>query len=357
MPTQPTFGSLLSPTDYRDAYAAASALPAISPEALEPFLRDISYLPVLDQNRIPACVSHASVIVQQAYYYGKTGKVIPFSPRFLDIRSNQPWLAYNDGRYPRDVMRVMAKEGCPTTAVIANDTETHSGETEEQAIRRYRGATITQAMFDNAAQYKIPGYVRIGTGKAELRAAVRKFGILSLGLQLGQEWWVPSWFPKDINPLRTPKVIVSGHQVAMRGNKTAALDRIRNSWSPSWNDGGEGDFDHDAWMPYLQEAWAIAEIPADVQLLLKSLPAPADFHYQWNTTLLRGQFNDDIKFVQIAFMILGLMDPVPAEELGWYGGKTSAAVAKYQRLKGISPQAPDSIGPLTRAALNKEFAV
>lgn len=351
MPTQHTFGALPSTPDYRDAYAAAAALPAITPEALAPFLYDISQLPVLDQNKVPACVSNAAVILLQAYHFGKTGKVIPFSPRFLDIRSNQPWLGINDGRYPRDVMRVMAKEGCATTALLPNDTVSIS-------VSQYRNpAVITQAMRDEAGQYKIPGYVKISTDREKMRQAVRTFGPLSILLRIGEEWWTPSYKPADINPLRTPKVIVSGHEVVMRGNRTDALNRLRNSWGNLWNDGGEADYDPSAWAPFIDEAWAIAEIPADVQQLLKALPAPADFHYQWTRNLSRGQYNDDIKFAQIAFMILGIMDPVPAEELGWYGGKTAVAVGKYQRLKGIKPLAPDSIGPLTRGFLNQEFAV
>lgn len=345
----PTFGALPSKTDYRDEYAMAAALPAIAPEAAAPFLYDLSKMPVLHQRQIPACVSHAAVTILQAYWYAQTGRIIPFSPRFLDIRSNQPWLGINDGRYPRDVMRVMAKDGCATESTLPNDTTL--------PVAAYRRAPITGAMLLDAAKYKIPGYVRIRTDKASMRQAVHTFGPLSVLMRIGKEWYTPSWASSDINPLKPPAAIVSGHQTVTRGNPSTDLNRLRNSWSAQWNDGGDGDYNPDLWAPFIDEAWAIAKIPDDVQQLLSNLPAPADFHYQWNKNLTRGQYSDDVKFAQIAFMILGVMQPVPVSELGWYGGKTAQAVAAFQRLKGIKPQYPDSIGPLTRAALNAEFAV
>ena len=63
-----------------------------------------------------------------------------------------------------------------------------------------------------------------------------------------------------------------------------------------------------------------------------------------------------MKFAQIAFMILGLLAPIPAEELGIFGPKTAAANAKYQQAHRIS-LAPNHIGPQTRTALNSQFSI
>lgn len=352
MAAQPTFGSIPSEPDYRDAYAAASALPAL-PEAQAPFLYDLSKIPVLDQNKIPACVSHAAVTLLQAYWYAKTGVVVPFSPRFLDIRTNRTQFGLNDGRYPRDAMRIMAKEGCATTKTVPSDT---AGMT----VAQYRNAAaITPAAMADAAPYKIPGYVNLPIGTDSMRRAVRLYGPLSILVRIGEEWWTPSWSKADINPLRTPKTIVSGHEIVMHGNGSTALNRIRNSWSTAWNDGGEGDYDPVKWAPYVNEAWAIAKIPDDVAAFLANLPSPADFKYQWNTDISYGQYSDDVKFAQIALMILGLLETVPAQQLGYYGPKTRTAVGNYQRIKGIpaADRNPERIGPKTRGFLNADFAI
>jgi peptidoglycan hydrolase-like protein with peptidoglycan-binding domain len=55
-------------------------------------------------------------------------------------------------------------------------------------------------------------------------------------------------------------------------------------------------------------------------------------------------------------MIRGLLAPLSADEIGHYGMKTCNAVRAYQRNQNIYP-APDSVGPLTRGALNQEFAI
>lgn len=65
---------------------------------------------------------------------------------------------------------------------------------------------------------------------------------------------------------------------------------------------------------------------------------------------------DDVRFLQIAYMSLGLLAPIAFSEFGIFGAKTAEANRKYQVLNDITPS-PANVGPMTRAALNKQFPV
>lgn len=341
-------GAIVSPPDYRDYLASSmvAAAPAFTlPESLETKLG-----PVMDQSKIPSCVSHSVVEVMKLYWFKKTGEWIDFSPRFLDILSAEDWIPLDGGRVPRTVFRLAKDVGCCTTALLPNDTEGLS-------IAEYRNpAVITQAMRDEAKKYKIPGYVRISVDFEKLRQGLYFYGAVSLLFSVGEEMYIPSWLPKDTVPLRTPKKVTSGHQMTGKGWEASGLNLLRNEWGIEWGDKGETKFDSNEWRPYMYEGWAIAEIPEDVASFLKVLPSPSDFKYSWNTNMARGQFSEDIKFAQIALMILGHLKSVKPEDLGFYGPKTEAAVLAFQQSKRIYPTAPGSMGPKTRAALNKLFA-
>lgn len=85
------------------------------------------------------------------------------------------------------------------------------------------------------------------------------------------------------------------------------------------------------------------------------LEKPAEFGYEWKHNLVRGQYNDDIKYLQVALMIRKFLPLIPLVELGHYGRKTAMAVLKYQQSKRIYPTALNNVGPKTRRALNEEF--
>lgn len=343
-------GALPSTTDYRDGIAAAIALAGAV--ALPPSIdTDLTMLgPVLDQKRTPACVSHAWALIMKLYWYRKTGKVIDFSPRFLHILSNDLNAGPEDGRYPRTVCKVSTKIGCCTTATMPNDT------TLDNATYMDKGA-ITQAMLDEAALYKLPGYVRIADNSViDFRTGVALYEAISGLFQIGNEWWTPSWSPSDIDPLRTPQTVVSGHEIVVKGYN-GTLNKLRNSWSALWGDNGEAHYNAQNWLPFVVEGWAPAEIPKDAQTLLSSLPITSNFHYSWNRDLAASQAPDeDVKWAQVALMILGYLKPILPADLGHYGPKTAAAVSQYQVAHGIAP-APSNIGPRTRVALNAQFAL
>lgn len=344
-------GAIISPPDYRDGIASASALPALAQLTLPAtFKTDLGQ--VLDQNKTPSCVSHSVVQLIKLYYFVKTGKWIDFSPRFLDtlVKRFDGQDRATGGTYPRMVMKLAAKYGCATTATLPNDTTLPT--------LAYRDdSKLTSEVFAEAEQYKIPGFIGIPLDFQSVRQAIYLYGAVSALFAIGDEFWTPSWAAKDIEPLRTPKKVESGHQLTPDGWVSPTLNLLRNEWSAQWADDGEATYDPKLWSPYVYEAWAIAEIPKDVASFLKALPSPADFHYTWEKDLKLGDFSDDVKFAQVAYMILGYLKPIPSEELGYFGPKTAAANLAFQTVNKIAPTAPNSIGPKTRAKLNARFAV
>lgn len=338
-------GAYGSGSDYRDEYAitASGILSSISLPATQPQ----QYLGgILDQNRIPACVSHDVVKLMKLYWYHRTGVWIDFNPQFLDILSAEDWIPLDGGRRPRNVLKVATNFGCCTSKTLPINTN--------QSIAAYRNPTVlTPAMATEAAKYKIPGFLFVP--KDRVRAAVYLYGAVSTLFQIGEEFWVPSWSPSNTVPIRTPKVVVSGHQMATNGF-TPKFNYVENEWSDDWGDYGRSMYDPVEWSPFISENWAIAEIPANVKYFLKSLPSPADFHYRFDDNLMRGMYNEGVKYLQIAYMMLGFMEPVPPEELGIFGPKTAAANGAFQASRKIGP-VPGSCGPLTRGELNKIFAI
>jgi hypothetical protein len=348
-------GALLSLPDYRDGYVASAVIPAFSDIAL-PASYETVLAPPMMQAKEPACVSHSVVENLKLYWFRKTRKWIDFSPRFLDIlvKRFDGQDRVTGGTYPRLVFKLAVQYGCATTATLPNDTSL--------PVLEYRDdSKLTKEVFAEAARYKIPGYVSIPLDFQTTRQAIYLYGVTSMLFSVGDTLYTSpdgniSWADKDIDPLRPPKTVTSGHQMSPKGWTDDTYNKLRNEWSAAWADNGDIRYDPKAWSPFVFEQWAVAEIPPNVQNLLKSLPAPKDFHYQWNTNLAIGDHNDDVGFAQIAFMILGFLAPVPANELGIFGPKTATANGKFQQAHRITPS-PNNIGPQTRAVLNNQFAV
>jgi hypothetical protein len=343
-------GAISSKADYRDGIAAASIPVLTAPITLPPtYQTDFSRFGIFNQAKIPACVSHEWAALMKLWWFRTHGEVVDFSPRYLDILSSEPDIPLDGGRRPRTVAKIAATMGCATTATVPNDTTL--------PITEYRyPSVITDAAKAEAAKYKIPGYLRVPLDLMSLRAHTMLYGAVSTLMLIGDEFWTPSWADKDIDPLRPPQSVVGGHQTLTKGWKNWDMNTLRNSWGNDWANHGEADWSYANWKPYLIEAWTIAEIPTDVTDFLHTLPTAANFHYQWHENLRYGDQNEDTMWLQVALIILGYLDPLPAAQLGYFGPKTAAAVGKYQTAHGIFP-VPDSVGPLTRAALCAQFPI
>lgn len=347
-------GAIASPRDYRDEYAAA-AMAAIVPDVTLPesFKSDIPG-EVLDQNQTPSCVSHAWAVAMRKWWFDRHGELVDFSPRFLDVLVKRydglgvVETRKDSGTYPRLVCKLAAEFGCATTKTVPNNTELPTLQYRDDSV-------LTAEAFAEAKKYRIPGFVRIGTDRGALRLGSYLYGAVSTLVRIGSEWWLPSWNAKDIDPLRPPAVVVSGHEVITNGWQGDALEWLRNSWSAAWGIKGDAHYNAAKYAPYVVEAWAIAQIPKDLKDFLKTLPSPSDFQYRYETDVHRGDESEEVKFVQIALMILGHLAPVPPEQLGMYGPRTASAVLAFQKAHGIRNPSANDVGPKTRAQLNTIF--
>lgn len=347
-------GALESPKDYRDEFAASAVAVPPAPPTVSSFYFNMMNFPVLMQAKTPSCVNHWLATAMQIHWFKKTGKVIKFSPRFGDslckLYDNQP---IDGGTYPRLALKLASQFGMATEITVPNDTSL--------SVTVYRNPNIlTPDAYAEAALYKIPGYIQVPLSAKAIRDYAYSFGFVGINRSIGAEWWTPSWADKDIDPLRIPKTIVSGHMTGDYG-WSGNMCRLRNEWSVAWANGGNADYDIIQWLPFFKEAWVIAEVPSDMKTFLADLPSPSNFHYQWNKDMNQGQGPvDDIKLAQIALMILGYMTPPPIDQLGFFGPRTAAAVLAYQMALGI-PGAQvlggSVIGPKTRQALNIRFAL
>lgn len=343
-------GGLLSPLDYRDKIAAMAVPPPTSALTL-PAVYDTILDKVMMQNQIPACVCHSVVDVGKYYFFLKTGKWIDFSPRFLDILckrfDGQP---LDGGTFPRLAFKLWTQFGCATQAMLPNNTML--------PLSQYRDNTVlTPEVMAEASQYKIPGFIQVPLDLQGMRTHIYLYGAVSALFSVGNELWIPSWSIKDTDPLRTPQTIIGGHEMTPKGWTSPVLNKLRNEWSEEWANHGETQYDTKAWTPFIHEAWTVAEVPQDTKDFLANLPSQTNFHYNWNADMHFGEANNDIKFLQIALMIMKVLPPIAPAELGIYGPKTAAAVGTFQSMKNIVPGAPNSCGPKTRQALNAVFAL
>lgn len=348
-------GAYVSFFDYRDKIAAAAVLGVGAPAPISglPALFKTDLGPMLDQRGTPSCVSHNVCYLIRRYFFDQTGVWLDLSPRFLDIMAKRVdgLDRATQGTFPRTVLKIAATYGIPTTDVLPNDTLLPTLQYRDDRL-------ITPAVLANAAQYKIPGFISIPNDPVSLRNAIYLYKALSSVFVIGPELWTPSWMSQDIDPLRTPtgNDVMEGHELASIGWDGPTLNLGQNEWGAAWNTQGYFHYDPIAWKPFMFEHWAIAALPTDTVDFLKQLPSPSNFSYNWQRNLKRGDFNVDVGMVQVAYLILGYMQPFPPAEFGIFGPKMAAANFAFQTANGISPVA-NNVGPLTRGVLNKRFAL
>lgn len=74
-----------------------------------------------------------------------------------------------------------------------------------------------------------------------------------------------------------------------------------------------------------------------------------------------GQYSEDIQIMQAFFLRTGYMKPIPEDEFGWYGYKTSSAIKKFMLDQGTLSWwekiywGGKNTGPKTLRALNEKY--
>ena len=98
--------------------------------------------------------------------------------------------------------------------------------------------------------------------------ASSKAGIL-VRFECGESWYTApngqlSWDKKDLEPLRKPKTVVSGHAVTI-SNYDGGSYRIANSWSAAWSDSGTAYSLFNTYLP--TECWSVFydKLPPEIE--------------------------------------------------------------------------------------------
>jgi hypothetical protein len=363
-------GAIPSAPDYRAAIIAAAiaAQSATPTPTLPPALfTDFQKLGgPLNQRQTPSCVSHAMAQLMKLWWYLKTGETVDFSPRFFHILSGHlQWngaydAAPDEGRDPTTVAKIAKNYGCATTATCPNDTTLPNDLYNDPRA-------ITQTALDEAAKYKIPGFLAIPPTQFAVRQAIQTYGAVSLLFRVSAAFWSDkngnvSWDQAAVDPVRAPKSpadVISGHELVGSGWNTS-LDHFVNSWSDAWAEKGESDYLWNEWANYILEGIAIAEVPPSALALVQTLPPPDEFKHAFSQDIAYGSSGDEVRALQIALAIDG--ENVYPEITGYYGNATRQAVLAFQYKYNVSAAANlqalngRNVGPKTRAALNKIFS-
>jgi hypothetical protein len=324
-------GAIKSKKDYRSdvvASAMASAVP-LNPTPDLPQSLGIDFFQkngILMQTFTPSCVSHSVTEIMKLWYFLKTGKIIDFCPRYLHIKSVFPGATPDDGRDPQTVLRVAKSIGCCTTATLPNNTNLPNSQYCDPSV-------ITPVMDAEAAIYKIPGFIPVALSQEGFRHAIKTYGAITIQFEIGQEFWtrpdgVTSWLQKDIDPVRPPAVIISGHELTGIG-WNGDLEHLLNHWSKEWAQNGESDWLWNEWEQFIVEAWAIADVPSSVLSTIQGLPAPHEFVHTFSQTLKRGMQGPEVRALQIALSING--EATYPEINGIFGPLTQQAVMLFQQ--------------------------
>ncbi len=213
---------------------------------------------------------------------------------------------------------------------------------------KYHGK-IPQAVLDDAARHRIPGYYQLSAiTPLSIAKEITKGKVLMCRFSVGENTYTApdgriSWDAKDLLPLRAPKNIEGGHIMCIseyHGTTMGQVLRGPNSWSDRWGDKGYFTMAFSTQQPYFTEAWGIAALP-----FLNDLGAGTDHP---DVRRLQHWLNCN------GFPVAEAGPGSAGHETEHYGPLTAQAVANYQKASGISP-AVGFTGPKTRASINASF--
>lgn len=301
-----------------------------------------SYLPedILNQHKVGICTC-ISLIQNVKKATGKS-----YSPDFqyllLKKFTDGNWI---EGSCIFNSLKTGKKYGFLPVELFTYITEDDRLLPYEQYIEKLQAIPDTEITRLLALCEKVlTGYAQVDvSSKENIAHAVdsSKSGILCR-YAVGSEWWTSpsgqvSWNPADIDPLRPPVNVVSGHAINLSSyDYTSSTGQIlANSWGTGWCKQGNADIDYskytptEAWVPYYDINTAIISFTKNLQI---------------------GSQGNEVKILQQTLQKLGFF-PQGQACTGYFGSITVKAVKLFQSKNNI--QQTGTIGPITRAALNK----
>ena len=210
-------------------------------------------------------------------------------------------------------------------------------------IARLVAVVTDEVKFKNLlskCEFPIKGYASVKTDDYSFAEGVddSKAGLICR-FNIGAEWWTKkngqsSWSALDIEPLRAPAQIVSGHQVTVSDYDFTQIGehvgRVANTWSKDWADDGSARFilqnyrPTEAWIPYYD--FTPDYVP---------LPDPATWQHLFTRIIRLGDTGDEVKDLQVKLMMEDCLPRIKKDEWGTFGPKTRTAVVAFQMKRSV----------------------
>lgn len=344
-------GAEKSKEDYRDIKLGDVAL-AIP--LLQKFQIDYSNITIFNQKKLGICVAAATATRKEKME--SDGKKLSVRDLYSTIKNKIDMNSW-EGTSIRNGLKALFHYGVSTEKTSPTDVTLN-----HQDFINFTPSIEAEL---EALVYKDKSYVNVPIDSDSLRLGIfqsNSTGIIAR-MEVGKEWWTPSWAKEDILPLRPPKQVISGHAVVLTGwdfiNGRLAFYG-RNSWGTEWADSGNFYFFYDEYKP--TEAWVSIDVSKEMVEEKRNLPAPSEFRHAFGVDMKYGETSDEVKYLQIKLSILGYFKVTPT---GYYGSLTAKAVKQFQLDKVplswyeryIWKDLGNKIGHKTLKALNEYYAI
>ncbi len=204
------------------------------------------------QKLLGLCVACAITSYVEFLYWKKTGLYTKLSVAFCyNVIKRLIDKDTKEGTSLRSGLKAVYKYGiCKEITMPTNYDLTHA---------QFINQNIPQEAWTEALNYTIGGYVSVPIERSLISAAIFKYGLTISRMECGSTWWIPSWLPKDIFPLKKPKQIVSGHAIDHDEYDLTLKDEcpmgFLNWWSESWGNKGRGKHIYENYKP--TEVWTM----------------------------------------------------------------------------------------------------
>jgi hypothetical protein len=245
--------SKLDVRDHKDDQALVAPYPTSHTTQLSPLVVRMQY-------KIGKCVAESVTKQLEYLYYKKTGEYVQLSDDFLYFITKKFIDGNSDeGTSMRSVLKAVQKYGTCKKSTFSVEV----GDSMSYADYWSHSTTLTQAMYDEALNYKGGQYLAIPLDEEMIKAAIYAYDMLVARFEVGKEWWTPSWNAKDILPLKPPVDVISGHANILYAYDDTLIYN-GNSWSDLWALQGNGNFNFKTYAPHLTEVWALTLSPVVV---------------------------------------------------------------------------------------------